>query len=206
MLEKIKNVVLDFENSDEATNHLGGWYMHMFQTNGQRPVVNMDDIGIVWSAKVLQNWKVCLRSKVTDPNLFYECTYNGDTDELYVDVYLKFGSDVQSTPGVIFDHDTTSVNSSTLYGDSIKKVIHKYVTQHIDKTDNVQFGINDVYIVWTSMDFAEKNIHAMLSTTLPDGMYYEARYNTDKKDIRFRAYKKLKNYTVPNFTKEDNEQ
>ena len=196
MLEKIKQVVLAFENSDEAISHLGYWYMHDFQTTGRRPVVDISDLEIIWSVKVLQNWKVCIRSKVTAPNLFYECTYNGNTDELYIDVYLRFGSDVQVV-GTAFNFETV------LTIDDIKKSVYEYVKQHIYKTDDVKFTVDDIYTVWTSMDVFDKCVHTMLSTTLPDGMYYEARFNANKNDICFKAYKKLKNYTVANFTKEE---
>ena len=34
---------------------------------------------------------------------------------------------------------------------------------------------------------------ALLSTTLPDGMYYECTYNGDKDELYFDAYKKKEN-------------
>ena len=44
---------------------------------------------VVWQVKVLQNHKALLG--VSDPNdqHYYEATYNGDKDELYLDVYNK---------------------------------------------------------------------------------------------------------------------
>jgi hypothetical protein len=41
-----------------------------------------------------------------------------------------------------------------------------------------------------------QNNKALLSTTLPDGMYYELTYNGDKQEIYVDAYKKVDNYTV----------
>ena len=38
--------------------------------------------------KTLQNWKALVSTNRVD-GLYYECTYNGDKNELYVDVYTK---------------------------------------------------------------------------------------------------------------------
>lgn len=45
------------------------------------------DMFIVWSCKTLQNWKAIV-SGVHVKELI-EVTYNGDKDEIYVDVYEK---------------------------------------------------------------------------------------------------------------------
>ncbi len=52
----------------------------------------------------------------------------------------------------------------------------------------------EVYVVWYSKTL--QNAKALLSTTLPDGMYYEVTYNGDKNEIYFDAYKKFKNIVV----------
>lgn len=44
---------------------------------------------IVWYCKTLQNHKALLATSLPD-NMYYECTYNGDKDELYIDAYNKF--------------------------------------------------------------------------------------------------------------------
>lgn len=49
--------------------------------------VDDNDIFIVWYAKTLQNHKALLSSTVSDH--YFECTYNGDKQEMYVDVYHK---------------------------------------------------------------------------------------------------------------------
>jgi hypothetical protein len=41
-----------------------------------------------------------------------------------------------------------------------------------------------------------QNNKALLSTTLPDGMYYEVTYNGDKQEFYVDAYQKVENYTV----------
>ncbi len=46
------------------------------------------DLYLVWYAKELQNHK-CTICDLKDNSRYYECTYNGDKDELYVDIYDK---------------------------------------------------------------------------------------------------------------------
>lgn len=44
---------------------------------------------IVWKCKALQNWKYLLSSTLFD-GMYYELTFNGDTQEWYLDAYKKF--------------------------------------------------------------------------------------------------------------------
>ena len=48
-----------------------------------------DDIYIVWFCKTLKNWKALLSTDVVDTGIYFEVTYNGDKNELYVDHYQK---------------------------------------------------------------------------------------------------------------------
>lgn len=43
---------------------------------------------IVWKSKILQNWKYLIASSLRD-GMYYELTYNGDTNEWYLDAYKK---------------------------------------------------------------------------------------------------------------------
>ena len=45
-----------------------------------------EDIYAVWVCKILQNNKALLSTNVSDGK-YFECTYNGDKKELYVDEY-----------------------------------------------------------------------------------------------------------------------
>ena len=47
------------------------------------------NVYIVWKAKVLQNWKYLISSTLHD-GMYYELTYNGDTQEFYLDAYKRF--------------------------------------------------------------------------------------------------------------------
>jgi hypothetical protein len=59
-----------------------------------------------------------------------------------------------------------------------------------------KIGIKDVYTVWCCKTL--QNNKAMLATTVPDGMYYEATYNGDKKELYLDAYKKVQNVCIEN--------
>lgn len=77
-----------------------------------------------------------------------------------------------------------------------KEVLHilrRYIWEHIDKSDpEVTF---EVFIVWKCK--ALQNWKYLLSSTLPDGMYYELTYNGDKHEWYLDAYKKFENRVIP---------
>lgn len=72
-----------------------------------------------------------------------------------------------------------------------KQTVLDYVQAHLDVTDDVKVSIDDIYVVWFCKTL--QNWKALISTTLPDGMYYEVTYNGDKKEIYLDAYKKFEN-------------
>lgn len=73
-----------------------------------------------------------------------------------------------------------------------KELVANYAAEHIDKTD--EMPAFDVFVVWNC--YILGNIKAMLSTMLPDGMYYEVTYNAARNEIYFDAYKKFENRCV----------
>ena len=80
------------------------------------------------------------------------------------------------------------------YQEIAKEIVLNYANKHVDKTDNVQITLDDVYIVWFCKTL--QNWKALVSTTLPDGMYYEVTYNGDKKEVYLDAYKKFENQKI----------
>lgn len=72
-----------------------------------------------------------------------------------------------------------------------KQIVYDYTNKHMDKSDGVSITIEDVYAVWSCKTL--QNNKALLSTTVSDGMYYEATYNGDKNQLYLDAYKKFEN-------------
>jgi hypothetical protein len=81
--------------------------------------------------------------------------------------------------------------------DIAKKIVLDYAKAHIDVTDNMQITLDNVFIVWFCKTL--QNWKALVSTTLPDGMYYEVTYNGDKKEVYLDAYKKFENRKIDEF-------
>lgn len=60
---------------------------HLDVTDNKR--ISTDDVYVVWSVKALQNSKALLSTTLFD-GMYYELTYNGDKNEIYLDAYKKF--------------------------------------------------------------------------------------------------------------------
>jgi hypothetical protein len=74
-------------------------------------------------------------------------------------------------------------------------LVYKHVTDNMEKTDlHVTFAIDEVYVVWFCKTL--QNWKALVSTTLPDGMYYEVTYNGDKDEFYIDSYKKFQNVKI----------
>lgn len=72
------------------------------------------------------------------------------------------------------------------------QLIRSYVDSKLDKSDPpIDY---DVYVVWFCKTL--QNWKALLSTTLPDQMYYEVTHNGDKSETYIDAYKKFENISV----------
>lgn len=51
--------------------------------------VTAKKVYVVWQVKVLQNFKALLAVDVDGDNMYFEATYNGDANVLYLDAYRK---------------------------------------------------------------------------------------------------------------------
>jgi hypothetical protein len=74
-----------------------------------------------------------------------------------------------------------------------KAIVRSYVESHLDKSDP-EVPEFDVYVVWFSKTL--KNWKALISTTLPDGKYYEVTHNGDENETYLDAYLKFDNLCV----------
>ena len=75
---------------------------------------------------------------------------------------------------------------------TVVKLVSDYIKEHLDKSDKTpEF---EVYIVWKCKIL--QNWKYLLSSTLPDGMYYELTYDGDKNRWYLDAYKKFENRCI----------
>lgn len=80
--------------------------------------------------------------------------------------------------------------------ETCKLEVCKYHNNKVDtlKGEDNFISIDQVYVVWYCKTL--QNHKALLSTPIPDGMYYECTYNGDKKELYFDAYKKFENKCI----------
>lgn len=72
------------------------------------------------------------------------------------------------------------------------EIVRGYILEHLDKSDQIpEF---EVYTVWKCK--ALQNWKYLISSTLPDGMYYELTFNGDKEEWYLDAYKKFSNQVI----------
>lgn len=75
------------------------------------------------------------------------------------------------------------------------RIVFNYVNDHLEKTDtHVSVSIDDVYVVWAC--YILGNFKCLISTTLPDGMYYEVTYDRVRSCTYVDAYKKFDNVRI----------
>ena len=74
-LDMCKEIVCNYTNT------------HLDKSDNKQ--ITTDDVFMVWCCKTLQNNKALLSTTLFD-GMYYECTYNGDKDELYFDAYKKW--------------------------------------------------------------------------------------------------------------------
>ncbi len=71
-------------------------------------------------------------------------------------------------------------------------IVVNYIKEHLDKSDPETYF--EVSTVWQCKIL--QNWKFLMSSTLPDGMYYEVTYNGDKREWYLDAYKKFENRCI----------
>lgn len=90
----------------------------------------------------------------------------------------------------------TQKNAHLTYPDRARLRVFEYVKPRLEKTDKyVTFSLDEVYTVQFS--YTLDNWKALVSTTLPDGMYYEVTHDKDRGLTFIDAYKKFDNVELP---------
>ena len=64
-------------------------YTNAHLDKSDKKEITANDVFVVWNCKTLQNNKALLSTTLFD-GMYYECTYNGDKQELYFDAYKKW--------------------------------------------------------------------------------------------------------------------
>lgn len=93
--------------------------------------------------------------------------------------------------GIPFSSPDERVNYLEIAKDIVFQVIKKELAE-LDRHGT--FEKDEVYVVWFSKTL--QNFKALLSTSLPDGRYYELTYNGDKREAYLDTYVKLANQVV----------
>ena len=75
-----------------------------------------------------------------------------------------------------------------------KMLVANYYNERVEKTDGKSITADDVYVVWSCKTL--QNWKALLSTDVPDGMYYELTYDGDRRVTYLDAYKKWENVPI----------
>jgi hypothetical protein len=96
--------------------------------------------------------------------------------------------------------DTTiQVTEYSPYPIIARALVFDYVKEHLDPSDKVvpELGFDDIYLV--SFTYVTGSWKALISTTLPDGMYYEVTFDASKGVAYIDAYKRFdhKEVAVP---------
>ena len=80
-------------------------------------------------------------------------------------------------------------------------IVSDYIVKHFDKSEpRPEF---EIYTVWKCKIL--QNWKFLISTDLPDGMYYEVTYNGDKREWYLDAYKKFENKVIVDTPLEEEE-
>lgn len=76
-----------------------------------------------------------------------------------------------------------------------REIVFRQVKRTLEKTDtHITFSKDEVYVVWFC--FILGGWKALVSTTLPDGRYYEVTYDKNRDKVYLDTYAKLDNTEI----------
>jgi hypothetical protein len=79
--------------------------------------------------------------------------------------------------------------------ETARKLVYKYALNQLNKADSVDFKLKDVYAVWSCYILGNQKV--LVSTNLPDLMYYEVTLDASQDQVYFDAYRKWTNIAIP---------
>ena len=92
-IRKVENTLQHFstdEMDNEALNIILDYAKeHLDKSDAETTIAPY----IVWKSKILKNWKYLISTNLYD-GMYYELTFNGDSNEWYLDAYKKFDNKV----------------------------------------------------------------------------------------------------------------
>lgn len=94
---------------------------------------------------------------------------------------------------LLFEH--AAKESTVSFQERARDLVVDYFNEHAEKTDDFVLTREDTYVVWFVKVLGCWK--ALISTNVPDGMYYEVTYNGEKRETYLDAYKKFRNVRVP---------
>lgn len=87
-----------------------------------------------------------------------------------------------------------TIQSSEEFMKICRQQVVKYFNDHVDATDKNEISFEDTYVTYYGKSL--QNHKCLISTTVPDGMYYECTYNGDKDELYLDVYKKWENKCI----------
>lgn len=84
-----------------------------------------------------------------------------------------------------------------------KIYVMNYHNDHLDPSlaESCRIDIKDVYVVWFNKTL--QNFKVLLSTNVPDGMYYEVTYNGDKDESYMDVYRRVDHKVFLDYERND---
>lgn len=80
---------MDSAKFTKLTKEIVAEYANHHLDRSDNHEITADDVFVVWQSKVLQNNKALVSTILFD-GMYYELTYNGDKQEIYLDAYKKW--------------------------------------------------------------------------------------------------------------------
>lgn len=81
-------------------------------------------------------------------------------------------------------------------GDKARLLVAQYINARISDDSQVEpLTLGDIYLVWFCKTL--KNWKALVTTNIPDGMFFEVTYNGEARETYLDAYVKWQNIAIP---------